>query len=489
MREQRNIELGEEIKGRWLGPVPLKEFLLEFLPLPKDAPAKKEICFKYIAAAGSKAQIAARFVEAANKAALPRLSFVNTATSGKSSYDSEKLGPDVTAVSDATRIRYGGSPDEGEERKTYVDFGYSDLIVEVKGKKTDDAFNDLPATTQDAKEVDEQEEVNESEESAKEVEVEDQETVKGNRTKKALKKSEPLPFERDTNAACATRGQLATYTAAQSGAQFRTHSFSLFIFGPCARLIRWDRSCALVSERFEYGKSPNNYLADFLHRYSLLDDKGRGKDPTLSGSPSSAGSQAGGKVAPVAPGECPPGMEEELHSSNALNPKKGPRKTELRRILIPDRDNPEAVHPHIISYPLPFVARSPFGRATRPFLAYNPATDRIVFVKDYWRSTTLGISKEGDIYKKLKDNNVRHVPPFGHGNDIPGQQTIDLSKYKWVTEVPDTLQHYRMSLKVVGDSLKDFPSTKILVSAVADAMEGEQPDPIVPIYLLNIVLL
>ena len=59
MREQRNIELGEAIEGRWLGPVPPKEFL-ELLPLPKDA--KKELCFKHVAAAGTEADIAARFV-------------------------------------------------------------------------------------------------------------------------------------------------------------------------------------------------------------------------------------------------------------------------------------------------------------------------------------------------------------------------------------------------------------------------------------------
>lgn len=260
--------------------------------------------------------------------------------------------------------------------------------------------------------------------------------------------------------------------AAQRGAQFRAHSFVLFIFGQYARLIRWDRSCAVVSERFQYAASPDNYLAEFLSSYSLLDDTGRGCDPTMSRGPSED-RKVGDLPLPVAPGECPLEMERELHKSNGLNARGGPHKTELRRILIPD--NPETLHPHIISYPLPFVALSPFGRATRPFLAYDPATDRIVFAKDYWRSTAQGMSKEGGIYRKLKSHQVKFIPPFAQGNDTSGHQTITnrLSNYEWAKNGDsETLQHYRMTLKVVGAPLKDFGSTRTLISAVADAMEG-----------------
>ncbi|KAI5809917.1 hypothetical protein DFH27DRAFT_166563 [Peziza echinospora] len=445
--------MASENEGRWLGPMPVGEFLSEFLPLPKGAPAKKEICFKNVATASNEADSAAAFIKSANEADLPRLSFVNT-TSSRSPHFS-KLGPDVTGVSDRTHVQYiRKKPNNGKEQNEEVDLGYSELIVEMKRDSSDDAFNDPPP--KDAKKVDEPEAASGVEGPTKEGQAEGQEPVKGFFTKK----KEPLPFERGTMAARAIRGQLATYEAAQSGAQFRAHSFSLFIFGTFARFIRWDRRCAIVSARFEYGTSPNNYIADFLHRYSQLDDEGRGKDTTLT-------------LEPCSGGDCPPDMAEQLH--NARISKAAPatrRNTELRKVLIPDQEDPDTLHPHIISYPLRFVTSSPFGRATRTFLAYNPATQRIVFVKDYWRPAVGGITKEGDIYKKLKENGVRHIAPFGHGNDIAGQKTIDLSKYEWAKAARSTLQHYRMSLRVIGGRLQDFPSTRVLVGAVADAMEG-----------------
>ncbi|TFK24602.1 hypothetical protein FA15DRAFT_412308 [Coprinopsis marcescibilis] len=452
-RQQENVYLGDETQGRWLGPMPPEDFLSEFLPLPHGVPAKKEICFQDVAAAPNEAALAAAFIKAANEADLPRLRFVNTASSGNPNL--RKLGPDVTGVSDKTHVRYiGKKPNDGdpEDQKAEVDFGYSELIVECKSKRLDDAFNDPPP--KGAKVV-------ASGSGAKERQAEGQEPAKNFCTQEeTCEESTPLPFEHGTMAACAIRGQLATYAAVQNRAQFRTHSFSLFIFGPFARFIRWDRRCAIVSARFEYGTSPNNYLADFLHRHSQLDDEGRGKDTTLAPEPCSAG-------------DCPPDMAEQLHKANKLKVTSAtPRKTELRKVFIPDQQDPDKLHLHIISYPLPFVTPSPFGRGTRPFLAYNPATKRIVFAKDYWRSTGEGITKEGDIYKELKDKGVRHIAPFGHGNDIAGQKTIDLSKYEWAKDAPSPLQHYRMSLKVIGAQLQDFAPTKVLVSAVADAMEG-----------------
>ncbi|TFK16360.1 hypothetical protein FA15DRAFT_745663, partial [Coprinopsis marcescibilis] len=92
-RQQKNMDLADETEGRWLGPMPPEDFLSEFLPLPKGDQAKKEICFKNVAAAPNEAALAAEFIKAANKADLPRLSFVNTASSRNSNFD--KLGPDA----------------------------------------------------------------------------------------------------------------------------------------------------------------------------------------------------------------------------------------------------------------------------------------------------------------------------------------------------------------------------------------------------------
>jgi hypothetical protein len=46
--QQRNVSLADEADGRWFGPMSPEEFLQvsELLPLPKGAPASKEIRFR-----------------------------------------------------------------------------------------------------------------------------------------------------------------------------------------------------------------------------------------------------------------------------------------------------------------------------------------------------------------------------------------------------------------------------------------------------------
>ncbi|KAH9984828.1 hypothetical protein BJV77DRAFT_952316, partial [Russula vinacea] len=73
-------------------------------------------------------------------------------------------------------------------------------------------------------------------------------------------------FEKDTDVDNGVRGQLASYTAALAGRQFRIHSFCVLVFGPFARFIRWDRAGAIVTRRFNYTKQPHLFVG-FFWRY------------------------------------------------------------------------------------------------------------------------------------------------------------------------------------------------------------------------------
>ena len=59
-----------------------------------------------------------------------------------------------------------------------------------------------------------------------------------------------------------------------------------------------------------------------------------------------------------------------------------------------------------------YTSRSPFGRCMRAYRAYHIERRAIVFMKDYWRVDAKGIEKEGNIYKKLHENEVPHIPLF-----------------------------------------------------------------------------
>ncbi|EPQ50667.1 hypothetical protein GLOTRDRAFT_13625, partial [Gloeophyllum trabeum ATCC 11539] len=62
------------------------------------------------------------------------------------------------------------------------------------------------------------------------------------------------------------RGQIINYAAEIFARQHRTHVFSLIILGEYVRLVRWDRSGAVFTERIPYVDEPQ-HLSEFLWRF------------------------------------------------------------------------------------------------------------------------------------------------------------------------------------------------------------------------------
>jgi hypothetical protein len=145
--------------------------------------------------------------------------------------------------------------------------------------------------------------------------------------------------------------------------------------------------------------------------------------------------------------------------------------------MVPDRDDPKVETPFIISFPPKYTTRSPFGRATRPMLAFSMETREVVFLKDYWRADVDGMMKEGKIYALLESKGVPNIAPFGKGNDVRDHISLThtLTDKKWAcwSRVMVLLRQYRMSLDVVARHLISFKSSREFVSAIADAMTGK----------------
>ena len=178
-------------------------------------------------------------------------------------------------------------------------------------------------------------------------------------------------------------------------------------------------------------------------------------------------------------------MTEEVKARNPLH-------SHFCIMKIPDQENGEIQHHHLVSYPPPYQRMSPFGRMTRTLQAFDVKTKKFVFVKDYWRVIAPGMEKESDIYRRLEEHNVPNIAPCGNGNDVQckvwskktGQRVLkrvytrpdfhpadkdNIRPHKGVEKW--TL--FRMSLKVIGNGLETFESTKQLVTVIADAMEGQ----------------
>lgn len=76
-------------------------------------------------------------------------------------------------------------------------------------------------------------------------------------------------------------GQIAAYAAAMCARQYRTHCFTISIFGELARVIRWDRSGATVSRAFNY-HDESQWLAEFARLYSTASYAQQGYDMTVT---------------------------------------------------------------------------------------------------------------------------------------------------------------------------------------------------------------
>jgi hypothetical protein len=110
-----------------------------------------------------------------------------------------------------------------------------------------------------------------------------------------------------------------------------------------------------------------------------------------------------------------------------------PSHREFRAIMVPDREDPSVETRFIISFPPKYTVRSPFGRATRPMLAFGVEAGEIVFLKDYWRADVDEMMKEGEIYERLESNRVPNIAPFGKGNNVRDHTTLmhSLRDEKW----------------------------------------------------------
>lgn len=247
-----------------------------------------------------------------------------------------------------------------------------------------------------------------------------------------------------------TAGQIISYATLILGAQYRTHTFSVLIVKDYARLIRWDRSGAIVTEPICY--VTQSYLLDFFVRYDLASKEARGHDPTVS-LPSKEEEQRARTV-------------EELRQPKSLLSVtiQDSRSQESRRFII----GPPSV-----------PADTPVGRRTRISIAYDVKMDKRVLLKDSWRVLLEGIKPEGEIYAVLhreKVPNITHCSLAGDVGDEKYHRTQTdkfASKYRCSsTSSSVPYRHYRLVLDTIGEKLEKFKNTKQLFNAVYASLRG-----------------
>ena len=282
-------------------------------------------------------------------------------------------------------------------------------------------------------------------------------------------------------------GRLLGYTVAQMTSGFWTHCFSAVVFTDGARLIRWDRAGAIISERFSV-TDESNPLIEFCQRLDYITPEQRGHDPSVR----------------------TPSDRQRQEACDALRPIRGVNGIEI---------NEETLVEYLVNDATgktrSFIGPPPKkqvmllrGRSTRGCPVYDDETKRICYMKDTWRIDSSDLKREGDIYAVLLEKGVHGVAKvvvhgdvnvdhlytnYGNqvGSDLPQNssscsdfnslhctQTDKFCEKEWANRPGRRMQgfvHYRLVLDTVGRDLSSFKSSKEALQALIDALTGMVP--------------
>ncbi|TBU40238.1 hypothetical protein BD309DRAFT_927506 [Dichomitus squalens] len=231
------------------------------------------------------------------------------------------------------------------------------------------------------------------------------------------------------------RGQIITYAEQVFAMQHRTFVFMLLVMGRRFRLIRWDRSGAIVTRAVDYYESPGP-LCEFLWRISHVKPVALGLDPSATRlTPNSVEFETMTNIAKDTSRDLP------YHAPRIIPPDyklpEGYWFKYVREMFAESISNPEwlryrlevvcngEIRSFLVGRPC-FRARALAGRGTRGYVAYDVKGDRFVWLKDCWRASYDLLEKEGDILQRIRNEcgaDVSVPTVVCHG-DVPLQATL-----------------------------------------------------------------
>ncbi|VDC07240.1 unnamed protein product [Peniophora sp. CBMAI 1063] len=270
-----------------------------------------------------------------------------------------------------------------------------------------------------------------------------------------------------------TPDQLTSDVRHQFSRQCRTSVTSILILERWARLIRHDHAGTVVSGRFDWRANDGALLAEFLSRLEYGSPQQEGVDDSVGdlsvfgGNGSTVVQEArkamqeftAGMIAvPLA--DDAPLRSVECWDDSELDSNGLPRS----RTLIATK--PLALNLSVVS------------RYTVSFIGYDVEKRCAYWIKDSWPINDPEFTKEGEIYKRLKDAGVPHLAEvecagevrWKADNAVQRTRTNEFSNATGGTVHP--LSHYRILFKDIGRPVYRFESTKQMVTALSHAIKA-----------------
>ncbi|KAF8072160.1 hypothetical protein FPV67DRAFT_1667597 [Lyophyllum atratum] len=219
-------KLADVMSGFFVGPMPVSEFLQDFLPAHDNFPPIPALSATLFDEMGKKfgkeSDMADAFVAYVPKELIPGFKIVNT--SDHIDKDSTKdIKPDPTLYREDLVTT---------DKKTQ--YNEIELNFELKTNDSRDPFEEKPGRNFEAPAID--------------------------RMK--------------------CRGQLVGYATEWCARQHRCFAFTVYMGDPFVRFIRWDRAGAVISAKYNY-REDSRPLMEFLWRFCHLTRAQRGWDPTV----------------------------------------------------------------------------------------------------------------------------------------------------------------------------------------------------------------
>ncbi|KAH9480759.1 hypothetical protein JR316_0007359 [Psilocybe cubensis] len=411
------------VEGQFVGPMPIED-MLKLLPVvdmkTKFVPSFEHDFFSALDTQDEEKETRDSFIQRLEESqAISGFQLVNSST--YSYADSKPLVPDVVAYKQSVAVPQNS-----------IDYMELELIFEFRTQQDKADPFDHRAT---------------------------KDSIDSESQLDSTESQHPFEARGDANKVCPRR--IYNYAKMWLGAQHRTHCYIVDIGDPYARIIRFDRAGALVSEQINY-RIDGHLLLEFLWRHSQTTDEARGHDTTV-------------RMVPL--------DDEKVKLAQSKLYQWRPQDHNVKVLEMDIPTSAGGVAHTVYVWGALSEPHSLIGRATRGYPAWDPSRpegEDIVFLKDSWRSCASGMEKETDILQTLNKHGVRNVPQYLYGDDIPGHRTItqDYTEAKWNAGgvAKDVMKrvHIRFIEDVVGLPLWEFENPRQLVVAIHDAIIAHQ---------------
>ncbi|RDX49314.1 hypothetical protein OH76DRAFT_1472076 [Lentinus brumalis] len=269
--------------------------------------------------------------------------------------------------------------------------------------------------------------------------------------------------------------QIMSYASLVFAHQHRKHQYIVVLLGEMARIVRWDHSGVVATEKFNYQQAPN-MLSRFFWRLCHMSAAERGHDTTVQQVDSDSSDyelmRRRAENPLLAEGtKIELGQHARLLFSAAL--KQGPA------CKIRTRDD-KGERCFLVGAPH-FASPELAGRATRCYVAIDCSNPEGPFVhlKDAWRVDHDGMEREGDVVRYLNEQEVKGVPTLVCHSDVEDQVTDSQEVWKLRHGQADPCpmkkhRHYRIVVEEVGMSMSRFKNALELIYLLATCIEAHR---------------